>query len=72
ASQDNIRLWNITELDSKSSLRPFQIIAGHHGGLISNVHIDPTCKYMITTSGNREWEGPSTNGCLFYDIQPLL
>ncbi|KAF9183870.1 Transcription factor spt8 [Haplosporangium sp. Z 767] len=37
ASQDNIRLWNITELDSKSSLRPFQIIAGHHGGLISNV-----------------------------------
>ncbi|KAG0197627.1 Transcription factor spt8 [Mortierella sp. GBA30] len=71
ASQDNIRLWNVTELDSKSSLRPFQIIAGHHGGLISNVHIDPTCKYMITTSGNREWEGASTNGCLFYDIQPM-
>jgi hypothetical protein len=37
ASQDNIRLWNITELESKSSLRPFQIIAGHHGGLISNI-----------------------------------
>ncbi|KAG0239792.1 WD40-repeat-containing domain protein [Mortierella sp. GBAus27b] len=72
ASQDNIRLWNVTELQSKSSLRPFNIIAGHHGGLISNVHIDPSCKYMITTSGNREWEGPSTNGCLFYDIQPLL
>ncbi|KAK3823104.1 MAG: WD40-repeat-containing domain protein, partial [Benniella sp.] len=72
ASQDNIRLWNVTELQSKSSLRPFHIIAGHHGGLISNVHIDPSCKYMITTSGNREWEGPSTNGCLFYDIQPLL
>ncbi|KAI1321091.1 Transcription factor spt8 [Mortierella claussenii] len=72
ASQDNIRLWNIRELDSKSSLRPFQIIAGHHGGLISNIHVDPSCKYMITTSGNREWEGPSTNGCLFYDIQPLL
>ncbi|KAG0046254.1 Transcription factor spt8 [Gryganskiella cystojenkinii] len=72
ASQDNIRLWNITELDSKSSLRPFQIIAGHHGGLISSIHIDPTCKYMITTSGNREWEGPSTNDCLFYHIQPML
>lgn len=37
ASQDNIRLWNLTELGSKSSLRPFQIIAGHHGGLISNI-----------------------------------
>ncbi|KAF9202370.1 Transcription factor spt8 [Haplosporangium sp. Z 27] len=37
ASQDNIRLWNVTELESKSSLRPFQIIAGHHGGLISNI-----------------------------------
>ncbi|KAF9927693.1 Transcription factor spt8 [Linnemannia zychae] len=72
ASQDNIRLWNITELESKSSLRPFQIIAGHHGGLISSIHIDPTCKYLITTSGNREWEGPSTNGCLFYDIQPIF
>ncbi|KAG0032785.1 Transcription factor spt8 [Podila clonocystis] len=43
ASQDNIRLWNLTELGSKSSLRPFQIIAGHHGGLISNIHVDPTC-----------------------------
>ncbi|KAG0316388.1 Transcription factor spt8 [Linnemannia gamsii] len=72
ASQDNIRLWNVTELDSRSSLRPFQIIAGHHGGLISSIHIDPTCKYLITTSGNREWEGPSTNGCLFYDIQPMI
>ncbi|KAF9972809.1 Transcription factor spt8 [Actinomortierella ambigua] len=71
ASQDNIRMWNVTELDTKSSLRPFQILAGHHGGLISAIHIDPTCKYMVTTSGNREWEGPSTNACLFYDIQTL-
>ncbi|KAF9161012.1 Transcription factor spt8 [Actinomortierella ambigua] len=72
ASQDNIRMWNVTELDTKSSLRPFQILAGHHGGLISAIHIDPTCRYMVTTSGNREWEGPSTNACLFYDIQTLV
>ncbi|KAF9322198.1 hypothetical protein BG003_005361 [Podila horticola] len=49
ASQDNIRLWNLTELGSKSSLRPFQIIAGHHGGLISNIHVDPT--FIIAGAG---------------------
>lgn len=33
--------------------------------------IDPTCRYMITTSGNRGWDGTSTNACLFYDIHPI-
>ncbi|KAI7906667.1 WD40-repeat-containing domain protein [Cokeromyces recurvatus] len=54
-----------------SSVIPFSILPGHHGGTISHISIDPTCKYMITTSGNRGWEGNSTNGCLFYDISPL-
>ncbi|KAL9538340.1 hypothetical protein MBANPS3_011008 [Mucor bainieri] len=54
-----------------SSTIPFSILAGHHGGTISHISIDPTCKYMITTSGNRGWEGTSTNGCLFYDISAV-
>lgn len=33
--------------------------------------IDPTCRYMITTSGNRGWDGQSTNACLFYDVKPI-
>ncbi|CEP12301.1 hypothetical protein [Parasitella parasitica] len=88
ASNDNIRLWNTaTESnftirpDSEpgfakpsklSSVIPFTILPGHHGGTISHISIDPTCKYMITTSGNRGWEGTSTNGCLFYDISAVV
>ena len=34
--------------------------------------IDPTCRYMITTSGNRGWDGVSTNACLFYDIASIV
>lgn len=100
-----MRLWNTTiessftvypEGDTKpsssSSVIPFTILPGHHGGFISHIGeyiqkttelkceqkvdaldlaIDPTCRYMITTSGNRGWDGTSTNACLFYDIHPI-
>ncbi|KAI8638125.1 WD40-repeat-containing domain protein [Parasitella parasitica] len=84
ASNDNIRLWNtatesnftirpdtepgFAKPSKLSSIIPFTILPGHHGGTISHISIDPTCRYMITTSGNRGWEGTSTNACLFYDI----
>ncbi|KAI8991348.1 WD40-repeat-containing domain protein [Mycotypha africana] len=55
-----------------ASVIPFNILPGHHGGTISHIAIDPTCKYMITTSGNRGWEGASTNACLFYDISSVM
>ncbi|ORX46814.1 WD40 repeat-like protein [Hesseltinella vesiculosa] len=54
------------------SIIPFTIIPGHHGGMTSSILVDPTSRYMITTSGNRGWEGTSTNSCLFYDISPVL
>lgn len=88
ASNDNIRLWNTTTESSftirpetepgfakpskTASVIPFSILSGHHGGTISHISIDPTCKYMITTSGNRGWDGTSTNACLFYDISATL
>ncbi|RUS18648.1 WD40-repeat-containing domain protein [Endogone sp. FLAS-F59071] len=124
ASTDNIRMWNTsldssftisssddgtTAKSSKaSSVIPFSILPGHHGGIISQIRIllflahlratwfwlvlhtrlesseggffyesrfhfiDPTCRYMITTSGNRGWDGGSTNACLFYEITPIL
>ncbi|CAE6414568.1 unnamed protein product [Rhizoctonia solani] len=42
ASQDNIRLWNVSaeaqaEATSRSRVAPFKIIAGHHGGTISQI-----------------------------------
>ncbi|KAI8137071.1 WD40-repeat-containing domain protein [Fennellomyces sp. T-0311] len=84
ASNDNVRLWN-TEIESSftvypegdktpkpsSNVIPFTILPGHHGGCISQIAIDPTCRYMITTSGNRGWDGVSTNACLFYDISAV-
>lgn len=88
ASNDNIRLWNTTtesaftirpdtepgfaKPSKMASVIPFSILPGHHGGTISHISIDPTCKYMITTSGIRGWDGVSTNACLFYDISPAL
>ncbi|KAG1472459.1 hypothetical protein G6F56_001527 [Rhizopus delemar] len=86
ASNDNIRLWDTsvdssftirpeaeTEADSKSGVTvPFTILPGHHGGVVSQIIIDPTCKYMVTSSGNRGWEGSSTNVCLFYEISAVV
>lgn len=63
-SYDNIRLWDV----SSTSSVPFQIIPGHHGGTISAALIDPTCRYLITSSGSRGWEGTSTDTCLLYEI----
>ncbi|RUP51781.1 WD40-repeat-containing domain protein [Jimgerdemannia flammicorona] len=87
ASTDNIRMWNTsvdtsftifagdeglaTKPSKLSSVIPFSILPGHHGGIISQILIDPTCHYMITTSGNRGWDGGSTNACLFYEITPI-
>ncbi|KAI8579982.1 hypothetical protein K450DRAFT_240027 [Umbelopsis ramanniana AG] len=88
ASNDNIRMWNTSidstftiqpgddggfvKPTKLSSIIPFTILPGHHGAVISNILIDRTSKYMITTSGTRGWEGTSNNGCLLYDIQPVV
>lgn len=40
ASQDNIRLWKVSDETLSDPHRrgvPFKIIAGHHGGVISNI-----------------------------------
>ncbi|CCC72025.1 hypothetical protein NCAS_0J00460 [Naumovozyma castellii] len=68
ASKDNIRLYNIEEKDTKGSTVPFLIVPGHHGGTISNMYVDPTCRFMVSTSGNRGWQGTSTDTTLIYDI----
>ncbi|CAG8442037.1 11505_t:CDS:10 [Scutellospora calospora] len=72
ASTDNIRLWNVDESETARSIVPFLIVPGHHGGTISQILIDPNCRYMITTSGNRGWEGSSTETALFYEIIPIV
>ncbi|CAO3659872.1 unnamed protein product [Umbelopsis vinacea] len=88
ASYDNIRMWNtaidstftiqpgddggFAKPTKLSSVIPFTILPGHHGATISNILIDPTSRYMISISGTRGWEGTSNNGCLLYEIQPVV
>ncbi|KAJ1965502.1 Transcription factor spt8 [Dipsacomyces acuminosporus] len=68
ASTDNIRMWDLAQSSDKRSAVPFQIIPGSHGSTISNILVDESSRYMITTSGNRGWDGSSNNNCLAYEI----
>ncbi|KAJ2661642.1 Transcription factor spt8 [Coemansia sp. RSA 1199] len=71
ASTDNVRMWDLeTSVERRSSV-PFQIIPGHHGGTISTILIDETSRYMLTTSGNRGWDGSSNNVFLGYEVSPI-
>ncbi|OWZ40060.1 transcriptional activator SPT8 [Cryptococcus neoformans c8] len=76
ASQDNIRLWNAAEVfHSEDSAKrskgktPFKIIAGHHGGTISSMIVDRTCRFLITASGDRGWGGESTKAVLIHEVK---
>ena len=68
-SQDNIRLY---DLESKAnntnqknrSIVPFSIVAGHQGGIVSSLYVDPTCRFLVSASGNRGWQGKASD-CLF-------
>jgi transcriptional activator SPT8 len=36
--------------------------------VISQLYLDPTCSFMISTGGNRGWEGATTEVLLGYEI----
>ncbi|PAV23910.1 WD40 domain containing protein [Pyrrhoderma noxium] len=78
ASNDNIRLWNANEAGEKEapgrgrSGVPFKIIPGHHGGIISQMVIDPAARFMVTASSNRGWSGESTRVVLIHDIKHVV
>ncbi|KAF8460335.1 WD40-repeat-containing domain protein [Kalaharituber pfeilii] len=70
ASYDNLRLYDLKEsaVSSKHSLVPFLIVPGHHGGVVSSLYVDPTCQFIISTGGNRGWEGANTEVLLGYEV----
>lgn len=74
ASFDNLRLWNVAEageLDSgrsKSGVQ-FKIIPGHHGGYVSQMLVDPGCRFLVSASSNRGWHGDSTKTVFVHDIK---
>ncbi|WVQ83902.1 hypothetical protein IAT38_006046 [Cryptococcus sp. DSM 104549] len=76
ASQDNIRLWNAVELAQPDEAikrgkhrAPFKIIAGHHGGTVSSMVVDSTCRFLISASGDRGWQGDSTKVVLVHEVK---
>ncbi|KAK8205062.1 transcription factor SPT8 [Phyllosticta capitalensis] len=68
ASYDILRLYELNDQDSKHSAVPYLIVPGHRTGVISQLYIDPTCTFMISTGGNRGWEGNSTEVLLGYEM----
>lgn len=82
ASYDILRQYDLTHptLSSLSSsanndtrpastaATPFLIVPGHRTGVISQLYLDPTCSFMISTGGNRGWEGATTEVLLGYEI----
>ncbi|KAI8051201.1 WD40-repeat-containing domain protein [Syncephalis plumigaleata] len=73
ASTDNIRLWDLeAPMDKHMVVPPYRIIPGHHGGVISHLYLDPCNRFLISTSGNRGWEGYSNRTCLFYEVKGIV
>lgn len=69
ASFDILRLYDVQQQQMfKHSTVPFLIIPGHRTGVVSQLYIDPACRYLITTGGHRGWEGMSTEVLLGYEI----
>ena len=68
ASYDILRLYDLKESQSQRSTVPFLIVPGHRTGVISQLHLDPSCRFMMSTGGNRGWEGQSTEVLLGYEI----
>ena len=69
ASQDILRLYDLKSPQTRHSTVPFLIIPGTpKGGVTSAIHVDPSCKWLITTGGNRGWEGSCSEVLLAYEI----
>ncbi|PGH16780.1 hypothetical protein AJ80_05095 [Polytolypa hystricis UAMH7299] len=69
ASYDILRLYDLKHEDtSRHSTVPFLIVPGHRTGVISQLYTDTACRFLISTGGNRGWEGASTEVLLGYEI----
>ena len=70
ASYDILRLYDLKEQpSSRHTTVPFLIVPGPpRAGVISALHVDPTCRYMLSAAGNRGWDGSSTEVLIGYEI----
>jgi transcriptional activator SPT8 len=69
ASNDILRIYDVAQSESaRHRTVPFTIVPGHRGGVISSIYLDPTCRFMLSSAGNRGWEGGGTEVLLGYEI----
>lgn len=73
ASHDILRLYDLKEQAAfKHGAVPFLIIPGPpRAGVISQLYIDPSGRFMITAAGTRGWDGSSTEVLIGYEIASL-
>lgn len=73
ASHDILRLYDLKEQAAfKHGAVPFLIIPGPpRAGVISQLYVDPTARFMVTAAGTRGWEGSSTEVLIGYEIASL-
>lgn len=48
---------------------PFMIVPGHNGGVLSDMYVDPTSRFIVSASGNRGWQGKAADYVFIYEIQ---
>lgn len=68
ASYDILRLYDLKHTSTNRSSVPFLIVPGHRTGTISNLYLSADCRYMMSTGGNRGWEGSPTEVLLGYEV----
>ena len=72
ASHDILRLYDLDDANPSKGKVPFLIIPGPpRPGVIANLYIDPTSKFMISIAGTRGWEGSTTETLVGYEINPV-
>lgn len=73
ASHDILRLYDLKEQAAfRHGAVPFLIIPGPpRAGVISQLYIDPTARFMVTAAGTRGWDGSSTEVLIGYEIASL-
>ncbi|KAK4054579.1 Transcription factor spt8 [Microbotryomycetes sp. JL201] len=75
ASQDSLRLWDLRRAragDRKTGGKPaYSIIPSHHTGSVSQLIIDPRAHFLLSASGNRGWEGSSSENVVIHQIKVI-
>jgi len=82
ASFDNLRLYNLNAdphpaSSARKSLHqppkiPFKIIPGHSSGVVSQMCVTPSFRFLITASGDRGWQSSSNESVVIHEIRAPL